>query len=120
MNKDTGMSRLAVGLAKSPVHSYTPTARTTCWGFATLCIWGKATEAVRVAVPKITRRKRALIVCLTRLDAICGAKSCSGSASIRSQDGAPLLDVREWSIGFGGQAGGKGAGFRVIAGETLA
>src|SRR6266700_465327 len=114
-----GMSRLAVGLAKSPVHSYTPTARTTCWGFATLCIWGKATDAVRVAVPKITRRKRALIVCLTRLDAICGAKSCSGSASIRSMDGAPLLDVRDLSIGFGGQAAVRRISFQINAGETL-
>src|SRR5271156_3279395 len=39
MNTVTGIRRLAVGLARSPVHSYTPTARTTSCCFATLCVW---------------------------------------------------------------------------------
>jgi peptide/nickel transport system ATP-binding protein len=43
----------------------------------------------------------------------------SGSASIRSMDGAPLLDVRDLSIGFGGQAAVRGISFEINAGETL-
>src|SRR5271154_4738610 len=106
------MRRLAVGLAKSPVHSYTPTARTTCSVLATLCVCAMATEATMVAVPKMTRRKRALISLLTRLDAICEAKSYEGALSKgeRVKDGRivigytpimgapPLLDVRDLSI----------------------
>src|SRR5665213_516790 len=38
MNNDTGISRAPVGLARSPVHSYTPTARTTFFGSVTLCV----------------------------------------------------------------------------------
>jgi peptide/nickel transport system ATP-binding protein len=34
-------------------------------------------------------------------------------------DGAPLLDVRDLSIGFGGQAAVKGISFQISAGETL-
>ena len=63
------MRRLAVGLEKSPVHSYTPTARTTCWGFATLCIWAGMAMEAKVAEPKIARRKRDLIGLLRSLDA---------------------------------------------------
>ena len=36
INTVTGINRLAPGLARSPVHSYTPTARTTFSGLATL------------------------------------------------------------------------------------
>ena len=39
MKSETGMRRLAVGLAMSPVHSYTPTARTTFSGAVTLWVW---------------------------------------------------------------------------------
>ena len=42
MNTVTGINRLAVGLARSPVHSYTPTARTTVSGFDTLCVCAPA------------------------------------------------------------------------------
>jgi peptide/nickel transport system ATP-binding protein len=42
-----------------------------------------------------------------------------GSASIRSMDGAPLLDVRNLSIAFGGQAAVRGISFQINAGETL-
>ena len=34
-------------------------------------------------------------------------------------DGAPLLDVRDLSIGFGGQAAVRGISFQINAGETL-
>jgi peptide/nickel transport system ATP-binding protein len=34
-------------------------------------------------------------------------------------DGAPLLDVKELSVGFGGQAAVKGISFQINAGETL-
>jgi peptide/nickel transport system ATP-binding protein len=54
-----------------------------------------------------------------RLDAIYGSKSHSGSGSIRSMDGTPLLDVRDLSIAFGGQAAVKGISFQINAGETL-
>ncbi len=65
------MRRLAVGLEKSPVHSKTPTARTTCSGLATLCIWAKAEEPVRSSVAKRMRWGLYLIGLSSRLDAIC-------------------------------------------------
>jgi hypothetical protein len=63
---DTGISLLAVGLAMSPVHSYTPTARTTCSGFATLCICPHAAappadQPASIAPANIARRKISLI-----------------------------------------------------------
>src|ERR1700744_5851293 len=100
-------------------------ARTTCSGFATLCICATTTEtglteATRVAGPRMTRRTRALIGLLRSLDAIYLAKSYRrSSASIRSMEGAPVLEVKDLSIAFGPRAAVRGISFHINPGETL-
>jgi hypothetical protein len=71
---DTGISRLAVGFIISPVHSYTPTARTTCSGFATLCICAPAdphpaphaAQPANATRPHIARSRISLITPTTQ------------------------------------------------------
>ena len=61
MKSETGIRRLAVGLAMSPVHSYTPMARTTFSGFATLCVWahnGAQASASAANTPPVFRPPR--------------------------------------------------------------
>ena len=126
MNTETGTSRLAVGLASSPVHSNTPIARTTVSGFFTT--WVCANAAIGVTTTAKAPRKPTNRRIITSLDAF-SCQSCTRNSrnsatltqmtSSMPNSGAPLLQVSNLTIAFGAKPVVDGISFAIHPGQTL-
>src|SRR5580658_4800021 len=124
MKTETGTNRLAVGLASSPVHSNTATARTTVSGFFTTWVCAcTATGANTPSIAKTTVSRRII----TSLDAnsrqlcTCSDEPEAGCCVMLSSmmPPQPLLQVQDLTIAFGPRKVVGGVSFSIQPGETL-